>query len=747
MDNSADSIMETFVDEQVTLAAYTDQVRELIRHDRNDEAIAICKHILGHFPKCVDAYRQMGEAYLEKGDAESAKELFRRVLSADPENIFAYTGLSIVFERQQLIDEALWHLERAYELAPGNLELQKELLRLYNETGEKTRTRLKLTPGGLGRIYAQESLDAHALAEYRNIIATLPSRFDIRVALAETLWRLGNLNQATQVAQSILTQLPYCLKANLIIGAAWKQIGLTESDQYLSRAQQLDPSNQIAVRILGVDSPLQLQKPTLPRYVENAPAAPIQVTAMPDAQTRASESPLPGIERSHLVASNSASDPSSPQDQEIQTEISATALPPWLQTPFPAAPADAESTQESSAWLTELRHNVEPLADTASEEIVAPETTAALPDAPTPSEAAPPAQAGFPEWLVDSAAPAQPVETPSWIAEPSAAPAKISDEAVPSWFAELSKPTAAIEQPTTALPIEQPVEPAKIVDEAVPSWLANLQPPTETIEPATTGLPAEQPSEPAKVSVEAVPSWLADLQQPTETIEPATTTLPIEQPVEPAITEEAAPTWLAESAEPAQPLEQPLSAWMTEPPGKPTHIVVDSFPSWLAEHRVEPKPVETPTPSPVKPESGWGIPPTVTTSSPPIEPEPLTAEPTPPAPEPVPSAPSIVVELPEPKRAPKVKRAPKRNPNLALAREYRAADRLEDALKEYDEVVQRAPRLLNQVIDDLETWIQQRIDAPLETHRILGDAYTRVDRLNEALVEYRFVLDHTPRQK
>ena len=152
------------MDDQVTLPAYADQVREMIRHDRNDEAIAICKHVLNYYPKYIDAYRQMGEAYLEKGDDDSAKDLFRRVLSADPENFVAYTGLSIIFERQHLIDEAIWHLERAYELAPGNADLQEELLRLYNEAKVKAHPRLKLTPGALGRIYAQEGLYAQALA-------------------------------------------------------------------------------------------------------------------------------------------------------------------------------------------------------------------------------------------------------------------------------------------------------------------------------------------------------------------------------------------------------------------------------------------------------------------------------------------------------------------------------------------------------------------------------------------------------
>ena len=95
------------------------------------------------------------------------------------------------------------------------------------------------------------------------------------------------------------------------------------------------------------------------------------------------------------------------------------------------------------------------------------------------------------------------------------------------------------------------------------------------------------------------------------------------------------------------------------------------------------------------------------------------------------------VRAPEPKR----KRQPKGYARLVQARAHRDANRLSAALAEYDYVVQHAPRLVNDVIDDLEV-LTQRIDAPLETHRILGDAYTRADRLAEALERYRFVLEH-----
>jgi hypothetical protein len=66
-------------------------------------------------------------------------------------------------------------------------------------------------------------------------------------------------------------------------------------------------------------------------------------------------------------------------------------------------------------------------------------------------------------------------------------------------------------------------------------------------------------------------------------------------------------------------------------------------------------------------------------------------------------------------------------------------------LAEYDYVVQHSPRLVKEVVGDLEA-VTAELDAPLEAHRILGDAYSRDDRLAEALERYQYVLERTSRE-
>ena len=99
-----------------------------------------------------------------------------------------------------------------------------------------------------------------------------------------------------------------------------------------------------------------------------------------------------------------------------------------------------------------------------------------------------------------------------------------------------------------------------------------------------------------------------------------------------------------------------------------------------------------------------------------------------------------IAPVPVERAAPKRARQPKGYARLIVAREHRDANRLDDALIEYDWIVQHAPRLTNDVIADLQILVR-RAGVPIEAHRILGDAYTRVDRLSEALERYRFLLD------
>ena len=711
------------MDNQITLEAYGDEVNALIRNERNDEALAICKHILRYHPKHVDTYCQMGQVYLVQGDLDGAKDLFLRVLSADPENAVAHVGLADVFEQQNMNDEAVWHLERAYELAPSDPGINKELLRLHAQVDGRARPRLKLTSGALARLYVEQGLFSQAIQEFRAIVAAAPSRFDARIALAETLWHTGRMREAAEIAQNLLETLPYCLKANLFLGTAWKESGLPESDIYLQRAQELDPANRIAQQLLGARSPLPLNQVRIPRRVESAPSAitppPVEQVPVPLAQPVPTEVAAPLVEPAPTEAMPEPSTQPVPYVSTLPTWMRAESaepveiteptaapsakptatgvspLPPWLsEETLPAAKAKSmPPTVPSSPWI------IEPIAAEKARAAQVEPSVAKTGEMPIAER-----EKLLPPWLRELQPEPTPIETTT--APEESAPIGEPRE-FPIWLEELRAQPTPVERPLVPPAETAPAEPAR----EVPTWLeeSQAQPAAAETQPAP---PVETaPAEPAR----EVPTWLEELQAQPATAETQPAPTVETTPAEPA---REVPTWLEElQAQPATAETQPAPPVETAP-AEPAREV----PTWLEELQAQPALQAEIAPAPAPPE--------ITT-------EPTGAEPTL-----IEAAPPIAVEMPEPAEpvAPKQKHQPKGYEHLILAREHRDAYRLDDELVEYDYVVQHAPRLVDEVIDDLQV-LAQRSDMPLEGHRILGDAYTRVGRLADALERYNFALE------
>lgn len=267
---------------EVPLRDYLDSMRAHLREGQFADVMALGQHILRYYPKHIETYRMLGEASLETNDLVAAVDLFQRVRSADPENIIALAGLSAVHEQRKEFKEAIWHLERAFEIQPANTELRKELLRLHAESEGTTPDRLKLTPGGLARLYTRQGLYPQAIQEFRSLLKRDPSRTDIQAALAETLYRVGRKQEAAEVAQALLEKLPYCLKANLLLGALWSENGVPEAETLMQRARSMDPEYKVARGLLP-DHWDDAPPPMVPEKSEEAaPVSPPAVAQPPE---------------------------------------------------------------------------------------------------------------------------------------------------------------------------------------------------------------------------------------------------------------------------------------------------------------------------------------------------------------------------------------------------------------------------------------------------------------------------------
>jgi len=254
----------------LTLKSQYERLLRLAEAGQHEEALEAGRRILRAFPKFVRAYAALGQVHLEMGRQLEAAQLFRRVLSADPEHAGAYGCLGAIYEAQGLPEEALWQLHRAVELDPAHQGYRQILKRVARSRGVAI-DRLKMTRGGLARIYLRGQLYDRAVAELRDALADEPYRLDLQAALAEALWRQGQPEQAAEVCERLLVDLPNCLKANLILGQVW--LGSerdAEARACLQRAQALDPDNVMAQALFGGASPLPPRAARLPLAMEGA---------------------------------------------------------------------------------------------------------------------------------------------------------------------------------------------------------------------------------------------------------------------------------------------------------------------------------------------------------------------------------------------------------------------------------------------------------------------------------------------
>ncbi len=242
----------------ITLQEAYNQAKEALEAGELDRSVAICQHVLRYYPRYVEGYRLLGEAYLEHGGLSEAGRLFSHVLSCDPQHVLAHVGRAIIAEEHGLVEVAISELERGFEVDPGIGELRAELLRLYKVRYGTAGAYIRTTPIGLAYTHLRAGLLEPAIAEFSRIGETLPDRWDGQVALLEALWRNEQLIDAASLAATILADHPNSVKANWILGYLhWTGDKLDSGREYLSAAVALDPDYG-AARKLWANTPWPL---------------------------------------------------------------------------------------------------------------------------------------------------------------------------------------------------------------------------------------------------------------------------------------------------------------------------------------------------------------------------------------------------------------------------------------------------------------------------------------------------------
>lgn len=682
---------------EIALRTYLEDVERLMNRELYDEAIAHCRHILATFPLNVDAYRLLGKALLEKGQYQDAADVFQRVLSADPSDFVSHVGLAIIREEDGVLDQAIWHMERAYELQPNNIAVLDELRRLYGKRDGREPGRIGLTRTALARLYLQGELYEQAISELESALAEDPERVDIQVLLAEVYWRNEQPNEAASRCRAILARLPNCISANTIMA----QIALANGDQEAARPYLELLTALAPYQAAEVQPEAEFEEPHLERlYI---PSAALETQPHDEGPDWVRE----------LAASFAEIHGAEPAEAEKPTASSEDELPEWLREMAALLPSAPEAQSAAP-----------PPGSEAEAQALGPE-----PEAPSEPPAEPPPKRTSP--LAEVLAATGPLIDAMGAAQAAAPPSEELDEETPDWLRQ------AIEEIPDFTEVET-------VEVGTTASLESWSPPTGELPDWLRQAAAEGQSEPlaAEVGQEAIsaspPDWLhmpaeleaeAQAEAGSETweaeIDEARTRIlappaDVERPASPEAEVPAPMAWLdqlvaeteANGAETVEPLVE-MPEWLREP-SPPPAPVEEGTPDWIAEalsvspSEMAAEPVATPNMAP----------------APPVEmPEEVTAE----APTPAPTA------------AVEAEAAPPGTPEaqLALARSHFRAGNWEEAAQLYEHLITES-LLLNQVITDLEEAVT--LHGTNRWYTLLGDAYSQDGQLKRAMQAYQIAL-------
>jgi tetratricopeptide (TPR) repeat protein len=550
---------------KVSLRIYNREIESLIDQGNTNEAIAHCHHILKIFSKHLATYRLLGKAYLELKRYNEAVDVLGRVLMSVPDDFVSHVGMSIINDEENKLDNAIWHMERAFEAQPSNAAIQGELQRLYGRRDGMEPPKIRMTRGALAHMYVQGELYPQAIAEIRAVLSQDPNRADMQALLARAYFRGGQKADASDMCAQLLKRYAYCFDANrIMVDLLPSTLGAAESTQvYRMRVGELDPyatfskgsvfqSDEVA------DAAINLERL---EYTEETPSGQNWSSSALGLKSGAPSVPT-------LTATSSPNEPDWLKSGGFSDSPPNPFAPP--QTPDQNLQSVKSVDDEIPNFLRDAGWGT---SNSAEQPVSFFDEEEPASGGLTPAE--------IPDWLKGQAPPnaqpaaprnepAQTIETPDWLSgldTPQtfgAEPAQAVD--VPDWLSGLGEPQASANEPIQTGdvpdwlsglggPQASAAEPAQTGD--VPAWMSGLgAPQAPAVEPAQTGdvpdwmsgLGTSQASANESVQAGDVPDWLSGLDTPQSTI------------AEPVQTDNI-PDWLSSKDSQSQnPSQQPASS-------------------------------------------------------------------------------------------------------------------------------------------------------------------------------------------
>jgi tetratricopeptide (TPR) repeat protein len=428
---------------KVSLRVYIHEIENMVEAGQLNEAITHCQHILKTFPMHVETYLLLGKAFLEARRYSDASDIFQRVLMVVPDNFVSHVGMSIIRDDEGKLDDAIWHMERAFEVQPSNPAIQGELRRLYGRRDGVEPPKIRLSRDALANMYAQGELFNQAIAEIRAVLADDENRADLQVMLARAYYRGGRKVEAVEMAANLLKKYTYCMDALKILVDMLPGTTRAEDTQvYRQRLRMLDPYTAFVTGSVFEAEKVDDGAVSLERLDYRPGAAP--ATSQPgwaaslgiQLESDKNVEPVPTWMNTSIPSDQSQLENSEPASEGEALSDEETSVPEWMRSAGWHESGQAESGEAGEGGMETPE---EPIAEADIPDwlkaMAPPETPEGLEENKSPfsgvSEAEPSTGSDVPDWLSDLKDSGT-ESTP----EPSQTEPPVAENAFPDWLTD-----------------------------------------------------------------------------------------------------------------------------------------------------------------------------------------------------------------------------------------------------------------------------------------------------------------------
>ncbi len=331
------------------------QARKLLADGDADECLRLIGYVLDSFSNYYEARLVRALAFEKTARMSDAADDAAFVLGVDPSNATALL-LSARIQNQkgdQQQARKLW--SRAAEANPDHPDLQNPI--------DGLDVRSPVTHSFLGYSYLRSGWPELAERQFRAAMESDSVRMDVRLALAESLWSIGRLEDCRRHCRTVLDHHPDCLEALLMMAHVLTEIGRTNHGaELLDRAADLDPEHRVARDLYG-RLEFKRMRTVAPASIAPPPAASDGETVHSRDDVRASDVSEPSDATPDELTRNTAR-----ADEAQETPISDELPALEIDAQNDSTPVDSDSepaTPEKSVEAPALVDGSHPNADSS----------------------------------------------------------------------------------------------------------------------------------------------------------------------------------------------------------------------------------------------------------------------------------------------------------------------------------------------------------------------------------------------